>query len=104
MSCDGFRHRRHRKIRPEARLWPKASLSFPPSRSSVRTENEASDRTIGHRDVATSFARTGASKIAMVQHRILTTAEIDTLRRLERLPISWVQGRLLLMGGLGYTF
>ena len=23
---------------------------------------------------------------------------------MERLPISWVQGRLLLMGGLGYTF
>src|SRR5262249_1724525 len=30
--------------------------------------------------------------------------EMDTLRRLERLPMSWVQGRLLLMGGLGYTF
>jgi putative MFS transporter len=33
----------------------------------------------------------------------LTANEVDTLRRLERLPMSWVQGRLLLMGGLGYT-
>jgi putative MFS transporter len=30
--------------------------------------------------------------------------ETSILGRLERLPISWVQGRLLLMGGLGYTF
>jgi putative MFS transporter len=30
--------------------------------------------------------------------------EVDTLARLERLPLSWVHGRLLLMGGLGYTF
>ena len=34
----------------------------------------------------------------------LTTADLDLLRRLERLPMTWVQGRLLLMGGLGYTF
>ena len=40
----------------------------------------------------------------MVHHQALTATEMDTLRRLERLPISWVQGRLLLMGGLGYTF
>ena len=40
----------------------------------------------------------------MVRHQALTATEMDTLRRLERLPISWVQGRLLLMGGLGYTF
>ena len=33
-------------------------------------------------------------------------AETDrnTLRRLERLPMTWVQMRLLVMGGLGYTF
>src|ERR1035441_7011611 len=40
----------------------------------------------------------------MAGHPALTASEMDTLRRLERLPISWVQGRLLLMGGLGYTF
>jgi putative MFS transporter len=34
----------------------------------------------------------------------LSAGEIDTLRRLEELPMSWVQARLLLMGGLGYTF
>ena len=34
----------------------------------------------------------------------LTVNETDTLRRLERLPMTWVQGKLLLMGGLGYTF
>src|ERR1700674_4038767 len=34
----------------------------------------------------------------------LTTADLDLLRRLERLPMTWVQGRLLLMGGFGYTF
>jgi putative MFS transporter len=34
----------------------------------------------------------------------LTTGDLDMLRRLERLPMTWVQGRLLLMGGLGYTF
>jgi MFS transporter, putative metabolite:H+ symporter len=28
----------------------------------------------------------------------------DILNRLERLPMTWVQGRLLMMGGLGYTF
>jgi putative MFS transporter len=33
-----------------------------------------------------------------------TVDKMDTLRRLERLPLTWVQGRLLLMGGLGYTF
>ena len=32
------------------------------------------------------------------------TRDIDLLRRLERLPFSWMQGRLLIMGGLGYTF
>jgi putative MFS transporter len=40
----------------------------------------------------------------MTEHHILTAAELDTLRRLERLPMSWFQGKLLLMGGLGYTF
>ena len=30
--------------------------------------------------------------------------EIAILRRLERLPLTWVQGRLIAMGGLGYTF
>jgi putative MFS transporter len=34
----------------------------------------------------------------------LSPSEMNVLRRLERLPISWVQGRLLIMGGLGYTF
>jgi MFS transporter, putative metabolite:H+ symporter len=34
----------------------------------------------------------------------LSANEITTLRRLERLPMTWVQGRLLCMGGLGYTF
>jgi len=34
----------------------------------------------------------------------LTVTETDTLRCLERLPMTWVQGRLLFMGGLGYTF
>ena len=34
----------------------------------------------------------------------LTATDMDTLRRLERLPMTWVQGRLLMMGGLGYTF
>ena len=34
----------------------------------------------------------------------LTVNEMDTLRRLERLPMTWVQGKLLFMGGLGYTF
>ena len=36
--------------------------------------------------------------------RLLTPLELDTLRRLERWPMTWVQTRLLLMGGLGYTF
>lgn len=34
----------------------------------------------------------------------LSANEVNTLRRLERLPMTWVQGRLLCMGGLGYTF
>lgn len=34
----------------------------------------------------------------------LTAREADVLRRMERLPLTWVQGRLLVMGGLGYTF
>jgi putative MFS transporter len=34
----------------------------------------------------------------------LSENEVNTLRRLERLPMTWVQGRLLCMGGLGYTF
>jgi putative MFS transporter len=34
----------------------------------------------------------------------LSTDDLDMLGRLERLPMTWVQGRLLLMGGLGYTF
>ncbi len=36
----------------------------------------------------------------------VTLAETDRniLRRLERLPMTWVQMRLLVMGGLGYTF
>jgi putative MFS transporter len=38
------------------------------------------------------------------ESRLLTSLEIDTLRRLERWPMTWVQGRLLLMGGLGYAF
>ena len=40
----------------------------------------------------------------MATDRILTTSEMNLLRRLERLPMTWVQGRLLVMGGLGYTF
>jgi putative MFS transporter len=43
-------------------------------------------------------------KSALAQHQTLTTAEMDILWRLEHLPLSWVQGRLLVMGGLGYTF
>ena len=38
------------------------------------------------------------------ESRLLTSLELDTLRRLERWPMTWVQGRLLLMGGLGYAF
>ena len=34
----------------------------------------------------------------------VSDASQDLLRRLERLPMSWVQGRLLVQGGLGYTF
>jgi putative MFS transporter len=34
----------------------------------------------------------------------MTRDELNILRRLERLPFSWVQGRLMAMGGLGYTF
>lgn len=34
----------------------------------------------------------------------LTAREAAVLRRMERLPLTWVQGRLLVMGGLGYTF
>jgi MFS transporter, putative metabolite:H+ symporter len=34
----------------------------------------------------------------------LVTRDSELLRRLERLPMSWAQGRLLIMGGLGYTF
>jgi putative MFS transporter len=40
----------------------------------------------------------------MATDHILTTSEMNLLRRLERLPMTWVQGRLLVMGGLGYTF
>ena len=40
----------------------------------------------------------------MAQQAELTETELTTLKRLERLPFSWVQGRLLVMGGLGYTF
>ena len=38
------------------------------------------------------------------QQRSLAGSDLDLLRRIERLPMTWVQGRLLLMGGLGYTF
>ena len=38
------------------------------------------------------------------QQRSLAVSDLDLLRRLERLPMTWVQGRLLMMGGLGYTF
>jgi len=34
----------------------------------------------------------------------LSADELHILQRLERLPLTWVQGRLLVMGGLGYTF
>ena len=40
----------------------------------------------------------------MASHCALTTGDLNTLRRLERLPMTWVQGRLLVLGGLGYTF
>jgi len=40
----------------------------------------------------------------MAEHRVLTLDELNILRRLERLPMSWFQARLLLMGGLGFTF
>lgn len=40
----------------------------------------------------------------MVTNHTLTASETTLLQRLERLPMTWVQGRLLLMGGLGYTF
>jgi putative MFS transporter len=57
-------------------------------------------------NVQSSSASAGAAteRIAVTRNVELTPGEIDTLRRLERLPMSWVQGRLLLMGGLGYTF
>ena len=40
----------------------------------------------------------------MAINQSLSASEMNLLRRLERLPMSWVQGRLLVMGGLGYTF
>ncbi|MGA2236716.1 MAG: MFS transporter [Terriglobales bacterium] len=40
----------------------------------------------------------------MATNQALSADEMNILRRLERLPMSWVQGRLLLMGGLGYVF
>ena len=40
----------------------------------------------------------------MATHDILTTDELNTLKRLERLPMSRFHWRLLTMGGLGYTF
>ncbi len=40
----------------------------------------------------------------MAKQVAITENELTTLKRLERLPFSWVQGRLLVMGGLGYTF
>ena len=40
----------------------------------------------------------------MATNQALSADEMNILRRLERLPMSWVQGRLLLMGGLGYSF
>jgi putative MFS transporter len=40
----------------------------------------------------------------MATSHTLTATEMDILRRLERLPMTWVQVRLLLIGGLGYTF
>lgn len=38
------------------------------------------------------------------QPQPLTVMEQETLRRMERWPMTWVQGRLLMMGGLGYAF
>jgi putative MFS transporter len=40
----------------------------------------------------------------MTQPRQLSEADLDTLRRIERLPFGRFQWRLLWMGGLGYTF
>jgi putative MFS transporter len=44
------------------------------------------------------------SAIGTARDHALTSSEANLLRRLERLPMSWVQGKLLLMGGLGYAF
>lgn len=40
----------------------------------------------------------------MTQPRPLSEADLDTLRRIERVPFGRFQWRLLWMGGLGYTF
>ena len=40
----------------------------------------------------------------MTQPRQLSEADLDILRRIERVPFGRFQWRLLWMGGLGYTF
>jgi putative MFS transporter len=34
----------------------------------------------------------------------LSTRDVSVLQRLERMPMTWVQGRMLVLAGLGYTF